>query len=36
MNFSWNDKNQLEKMDLQRKAAAGPIEIKLIFEPIDD
>jgi outer membrane biogenesis lipoprotein LolB len=36
MNFSWNGKNQLEKMDLQRKAAAGPIEIKLIFEPIDD
>lgn len=36
MNFAWNAKNQLIKMDLERKTSNGPIEIKLLFETIDD
>ena len=36
MAFKWTSKNQLEKMDLKRNSSSGAIEIKLIFEPIDD
>jgi len=36
MNFSWNEKNQLEKMDLERQTSDGPIVIKLLFEPVDN
>ncbi len=36
MAFKWTAKNQLEKMDLKRNSSSGAIEIKLIFEPIDD
>lgn len=36
MDFSWNEKNQLEKLDLERQTANGPIVIKLIFEPVDN
>lgn len=36
MKFFWNEKNQLEKMDLERQTSDGPIVIKLIFEPVDN
>jgi hypothetical protein len=36
MAFKWTAKNQLERMDLKRNSSSGAIEIKLIFEPIDD
>jgi outer membrane biogenesis lipoprotein LolB len=36
MSFSWNEKHQLEKMDLERQSSDGPIVIKLLFEPVDN
>lgn len=36
MNFSWNEKHQLEKMDLERQTTKGPIVIKLLFEPVEN
>jgi len=36
MTFGWSDKNQLKKMELKRDSSMGAIEIRLIFETIDD
>lgn len=36
MAFKWTEKNQLERMELKRNSPSGLIEIRLIFEPIDD
>jgi outer membrane biogenesis lipoprotein LolB len=36
MSFTWTAKNQLDRMELKRNSSSGLIEIKLIFEPIDD
>ncbi len=36
MTFGWSEKNQLQKMELKRDSSMGAIEIRLIFETIDD
>jgi outer membrane biogenesis lipoprotein LolB/tetratricopeptide (TPR) repeat protein len=36
MAFQWTDKNQIKKLDLSRKSPTGLIEIKIIFEELDD
>jgi hypothetical protein len=36
MTFLWTEKNQIKKLDLIRKSPTGLIEIKIIFEEIDD
>lgn len=36
MTFIWSEKNQLQKMELKRDSSMGAIEIRLIFESIDD
>jgi outer membrane biogenesis lipoprotein LolB len=36
MTFGWSEKNQLQKMELKRDSSMGPIEIRLIFEAIDE
>ncbi len=36
MAFQWTEKNQLKKLDLTRNSATGLIEIKIIFEELDD
>jgi outer membrane biogenesis lipoprotein LolB/tetratricopeptide (TPR) repeat protein len=36
MTFQWTEKNQIKKLDLARKSPTGQIEIKLIFEELDD
>jgi outer membrane biogenesis lipoprotein LolB len=36
MTFQWTEKNQIKKLDLARKTTAGLIEIKIIFEELDD
>ena len=36
MAFQWTEKNQIKKLDLTRKSSTGLIEIKIIFEELDD
>jgi outer membrane biogenesis lipoprotein LolB len=36
MAFQWTEKNQIKKLDLTRKSPTGLIEIKIIFEELDD
>jgi outer membrane biogenesis lipoprotein LolB/tetratricopeptide (TPR) repeat protein len=36
MSFQWTEKNQIKKLDLTRKSPTGLIEIKIIFEELDD
>jgi len=36
MTFGWSEKNQLKKMELKRDSNMGAIEIRLIFETVDD
>ena len=36
MTFGWSEKNQLKKMELKRQSNIGSIEIRLIFEALDD
>ena len=36
MAFLWTEKNQIKKLDLTRKSPTGLIEIKIIFEELDD
>lgn len=36
MLFSWSEKNQLKKLDLERNSPSGRIEIKLLFEELND
>ena len=36
MTFGWSEKNQLKKMELKRHSNIGSIEIRLIFEALDD
>ena len=36
MTFIWGEKNQLQKMELKRDSSMGAIEIRLIFESIDE
>ena len=36
MAFQWTEKNQIKKLDLTRKSSTGLIEIKLVFEELDD
>jgi outer membrane biogenesis lipoprotein LolB/tetratricopeptide (TPR) repeat protein len=36
MTFQWTEKNQIKKLDLARKSPTGLIEIKIIFEELDD
>jgi hypothetical protein len=36
MTFLWTEKNQIKKLDLTRNSPTGLIEIKIIFEELDD
>ena len=36
MTFQWTEKNQIKKLDLTRNSPTGLIEIKIIFEELDD
>jgi outer membrane biogenesis lipoprotein LolB/tetratricopeptide (TPR) repeat protein len=36
MAFQWTEKNKIKKLDLTRKSPTGLIEIKIIFEELDD
>ncbi len=36
MAFQWTEKNQIKKLDLTRKSPSGLIEIKIVFEELDD
>jgi outer membrane biogenesis lipoprotein LolB/Flp pilus assembly protein TadD len=36
MTFLWTEKNQIKKLDLTRKSPTGLIDIKIIFEELDD
>ncbi len=36
MAFQWTEKNQIKKLDLTRKSPTGLIEIKIVFEDLDD
>ncbi len=36
MAFQWTEKNQIKKLDLTRKSPSGLIEIKIVFEDLDD
>lgn len=36
MTFLWTEKNQIKKLDLTRKSPTGLIDIKIVFEELDD
>jgi hypothetical protein len=36
MAFQWTEKNQIKKLDLTRKSPTGLIEIKIVFEELDE
>ncbi len=36
MTFTWSETNQLKKLDLERNSSSGRIEIKLLFEELND
>ncbi len=36
LNYVWNKKNKLEKLNLERKSEMGDVDIRLVFDSVDD